>query len=215
MTRPGTGGEQDARRVQHAAQTVHALYFDAIGVEQHGAAADQVHVIARELRLQIAILGGDHRIDALQQAPTRAHRRAARPPGKRRCRACADSARPVRARPCSEWCPTADRTRRPATHVRSLRRENPPSPPEWRLSVRPDRIRGRSDRSPPAAASLKCPRGCARDRASPASPCDHPGNTPSCSNTGLSTTSSSLSSCGCRVWVASKCAACTVPARSL
>jgi hypothetical protein len=66
VTRPGTGGKQYARRVQHAARPVHALNFDAMGIQQHGAAADQVDLIARELRLQIAILGDYDRVDTLQ-----------------------------------------------------------------------------------------------------------------------------------------------------
>ena len=67
VTRPGTGGEQNARRMQHGAVSVQTLHFDTIGVQQRTAAADQRHLIARELSLQISILGCDHRLDALEQ----------------------------------------------------------------------------------------------------------------------------------------------------
>ncbi len=67
VPRPRSGGEKNPRRAQHAARTVQALHLDAIRIQKDGAAADQFDLVARQLRLQIAVLGVDDDVDAVQQ----------------------------------------------------------------------------------------------------------------------------------------------------
>ena len=146
--------------------------------------------IARELRLKIAVLGGDHRLDAVQQRGQR--RIAAQLDRQGRCTAlhAAVAQAPARAAPCWEWCPTAGRSRRPAIRARRRRRESR----LWRLesppSGRRDPTRSRAGRScsgwhlQPARTRTWSRFASMRRRSS--------GNTPSCSNTGLSITMSSV-----------------------
>ncbi len=53
VARPGSGGQKHARRAQHDSRTVQALHLDVGCVEEDAAAADQLDLVARELRLQI------------------------------------------------------------------------------------------------------------------------------------------------------------------
>ncbi len=67
VARTGAGGEENPRRSQCAAAAVQTLNFDPIAAQEHPAAADQLDLVARELRLQITVLSCDDRIDSLQQ----------------------------------------------------------------------------------------------------------------------------------------------------
>ena len=85
MPRPRSGGEQHPRRAQHDPRSVQALHLDAIRIQKHAAAADQLDLVARELRLQISVLSGDDDVDAVKQRGQR--RIAAQLDGQRRCAA--------------------------------------------------------------------------------------------------------------------------------
>ena len=118
MTRPRSGGEHHARRLQNAARTVQMLHFDAMRVQEDAFAANQIDAIALKLRQQIFVLRGNDHIDAVQQSRQRRIAAQLDRQGALHCLACADSAMPVRAAPCSEWCPKADRNRPPAARAR-------------------------------------------------------------------------------------------------
>ena len=85
MTRPRAGGKQHARRAHDAARTVQALYLDAVRIQKDAAAADQLHTVARKLRLKVPVLSADDDIDAVQQGGQR--RIAAQLDRQRRCAA--------------------------------------------------------------------------------------------------------------------------------